>query len=93
MVGGLDKNFSYLIHDTNTNNAVIVDPSGDMSEVYATISEKGLGIIGIYLTHTHHDHLDALEKTLEKYGGVTYIGAQFWCLCSKKIWASYTFRK
>ena len=61
-VGGLDKNFAYLIHDTGIRQGFVVDPSGDAALIAAAINAASLSIVGILITHTHHDHIDALEE-------------------------------
>lgn len=66
-VGGFDKNFSYCIHDTETKDAYIVDPSGDISALFSYISENRLTVTGVCLTHTHADHFDALPELLKQF--------------------------
>lgn len=63
-VGGFDKNFSYIIGETATKEAFIVDPSGDFLEVSAQIAAFGYIVQGILLTHTHQDHFDKLAVAL-----------------------------
>lgn len=69
-VGGFDKNFSYVLHDECPTEAVIIDPSGDLTNVHSYIRTNKLHISGIYLTHTHHDHFDALDEILEQYPNI-----------------------
>ena len=64
-VGGFDANFAYLV--ISDNQALIVDPSGDMSELYARISADALDVVGVLITHSHHDHHEKLEEVLERY--------------------------
>ncbi len=59
-VGGFDNNFSYVIADTVSRQACIVDPSGDFAPVARFIETNDCHIVGILLTHTHHDHFDQL---------------------------------
>lgn len=60
-VGGFDKNFSYVLFDTQTKDAHIVDPSGDVEKVFACIEHEKLNVIGILLTHSHFDHHEKLH--------------------------------
>lgn len=69
-VGGLDDNFSYVIHDGEV--AAIVDPSGDIEKVFAVIDTHALKVNAVLLTHSHHDHHDRLASCLEKYDVPVY---------------------
>ena len=66
-VGGYDDNFSYVVADTRTGVAAIVDPCGDIDEVFAAIEEEGYEAHVVLLTHSHHDHIDKLEEVLDRY--------------------------
>ncbi|MGV3759979.1 MAG: MBL fold metallo-hydrolase [Actinomycetota bacterium] len=49
--------FSYLIGDTTTGRAVVVDPQRDISEYLADAAEHGLSIERVLETHFHADFL------------------------------------
>lgn len=49
--------FSYLIGDTTTGRAVVVDPQRDISEYLADAAENGLTIERVLETHFHADFL------------------------------------
>ena len=72
-VGGLDDNFSYLVVNNDTETGFIVDPSGDAALIAAAIKAASLSIAGILITHTHHDHIDALEKIHEQFPVPIYV--------------------
>lgn len=72
-VGGYDKNFSYVLSDTETNAALIVDPCGDIRVVLNMIQEKSLELQGILLTHSHPDHFDQLDAVLAIYNVPVYV--------------------
>lgn len=62
-VGSLQTN-CYIIIDEKSNEAIIIDPGDDSSNIISEI--KGLRIDGIVITHGHPDHfgaLDALKKS------------------------------
>ncbi|MFN8158859.1 MAG: MBL fold metallo-hydrolase [Candidatus Nanopelagicales bacterium] len=48
---------SYLVGDTTTGQAVVVDPRRDISEYLADAQEHGLSIVGVINTHFHADFL------------------------------------
>jgi len=69
-VGGFDDNLSYLIINNASAVAYIVDPAGDLQTLYDYLDSHNLQVNGIILTHTHHDHYDALGESAARYPGV-----------------------
>lgn len=59
-VKGFDNNFSYLIVGKN-NEAVLIDPTGDLNKILKEIKENKLKINLILLTHSHPDHCENLN--------------------------------
>jgi hydroxyacylglutathione hydrolase len=57
---GYDLNFAYLIADEKTKEAVIIDPSVDISKIKKEI--KGFKIKYIINTHSHLDHIAGNEE-------------------------------
>lgn len=72
-VGGFDNNFSYVIAETDSRQAFIVDPCGDFKAVRNIITNNQYEIVGILLTHTHHDHFDQLAQALDIYPAPIYV--------------------
>ena len=72
-VKGYDKNFSYLIHDEETKNAVVVDPCGDLDKILGAAQDNDLDLVGVLLTHTHNDHIDKLDELLRSYSIPVYV--------------------
>ena len=70
LVGGLDDNFSYIVYDVASKECVIVDPSGGITKMLEYIDSKPLTMTGVYLTHTHFDHFDALAEVLTQFNNV-----------------------
>lgn len=66
LVGGFDDNFSYIIYSDGTHEACIVDPSGNFDLVLKKVTELQMDVVGILITHTHHDHIDALASAVEQ---------------------------
>jgi glyoxylase-like metal-dependent hydrolase (beta-lactamase superfamily II) len=63
-VKGFDKNFSYILADEVSLEAMIVDPV-DFEKLMEILKEGGFSLIGILLTHDHFDHWSALAEVLE----------------------------
>jgi len=59
------ENFVYLIHDHASNTAAIVDPAWEIGEMLDFADSKDIQITDILLTHSHHDHINGLQQTLE----------------------------
>jgi len=75
------ENFVYLLHDHHTDTAAIVDPAWNVEEVLSLASEKGIRITDILLTHSHHDHVNGIEKVLEHTDAQIHLlksEARFW---------------
>ncbi len=54
-VGGM-QNFSYILEDEETEEAIIIDPSWDLENIEQTINRNDLKIKYIVNTHHHIDH-------------------------------------
>ncbi len=58
---------SYLIGDTSTGRAVVVDPQRDVAEYLADAEAHGLTIVKVLETHFHADflsgHLELADRT------------------------------
>ena len=57
-------NIIYIITDNKSKESAIIDPAWDMSEVYKYIDENNLILKKILLTHSHHDHINAIDEIL-----------------------------
>ncbi len=60
-------NIIYIITDNKSKESAIIDPAWDMSEVYKYIDENNLVLKKILLTHSHHDHINAIDEILTSY--------------------------
>ncbi len=78
------ENFIYLIQDRASGRAAVVDPAWDAPAILALAEQKGVNITDILLTHSHHDHINAIEGVLEKYDAQLHLlkrEAEFWGNC------------
>ena len=58
------ENFVYLIEDTATAQAAVVDPAWDVNAIIEKAQQLDLNITDILLTHSHHDHINGIEGLL-----------------------------
>ncbi|MFV0260416.1 MAG: MBL fold metallo-hydrolase [Acidimicrobiales bacterium] len=50
-------NFSYLIGDRDTGEAVVVDPAYNPADLLAVLAEDEMRLVGVLATHYHADHI------------------------------------
>ncbi len=75
------ENFVYLIHDHASNTAAIVDPAWEINEMLDFADSKDIRITDVLLTHSHHDHINGLQQTLEHSDAKIHLlkpEAKFW---------------
>ncbi len=65
---GKALNFSYLLWDTESGEAAVIDPSFDTKEAEAEISSRGLKLRYILLTHHHNDHVQEATNLRTRSG-------------------------
>ena len=53
---GIMQNFTYIVEDDDTNEAIIIDPSWELVELELLIKRNNLKIKYIVNTHHHFDH-------------------------------------
>lgn len=68
IVGMLQTN-CYLLADTQTHQAVVIDPGGDAERILARLQHHQLELVGILNTHGHFDHVLDAWALKEKVGG------------------------
>lgn len=57
---------TFLIFDENTKNGVIVDPGCKINDIEKMISDNGVNVKYILLTHCHFDHIMSIVELKEK---------------------------
>ena len=56
------QNFSYIVEDESTREAIIIDPSWDLDKIIQIIEEQNLNPKYIVNTHWHDDHTRGNEE-------------------------------
>ncbi len=75
------ENFVYVIEDTRSKRAAVVDPAWEPTEILDLVKQQGLTITDILLTHSHHDHINAIDNILHEYDAemhLTHAEAEYW---------------
>ncbi|WP_373498006.1 MBL fold metallo-hydrolase [Desulfococcus sp.] len=65
--------FAYLIGDTQTREAIVVDPADDVDMLIGLAAENGLQIGSIVNTHGHVDHIMGNAEMKTKTGARIFI--------------------
>ncbi len=74
-------NIIYLVWDNKSKDCVIVDPAWNLDPVFSFIKKNKLKLKKILLTHSHHDHVNSIDKILEMYDIPIYLNKlelEFW---------------
>ncbi len=58
----------YFLSNTETKEAVLVDPADNAPALKRQIEQKGLKPVAILLTHGHYDHILAADELRKAYG-------------------------
>ena len=63
---------SYIVGNTQTREAIVIDPADEADYIVKVLSESNLKCIGIFLTHGHYDHMAALDALKDMTGATTH---------------------
>lgn len=62
------KNYSYLVIDPGSHEAVIVDPAWQMEKIEQALADTQSRLSGVLITHSHPDHVHLAEPIAEMFG-------------------------
>ena len=65
----------YIVYDTDTKEAMVVDPAWDYPAIDNPMTGHGLTLKFIFLTHGHADHIGALQELRQRKNVPVYVGA------------------
>ncbi|MFN2593611.1 MAG: MBL fold metallo-hydrolase [Actinomycetota bacterium] len=74
VVGPLACN-CYIVGDSTSKAAIVIDPGGDAADLIASIESRGLTVVAIVATHAHFDHVIAAEELRKRTGAPFYLHA------------------
>ncbi len=72
IVLGMVRTNCYILKNTDTRQALIVDPADEPENIKRAVSDADVEPVGILLTHGHYDHIMAVNQIKEQYGAVIY---------------------
>ena len=67
---------SYLVGCQATGEAIVIDPSRDISAYLQTAEAEGMRIVGITETHIHADFLSGARELAAQTGATLYLSAE-----------------
>lgn len=67
VVGPLGVN-CYVLGDTSTRQAIIIDPGGNPSDILNAVQSNRMTVVAIVNTHAHFDHILALNEIRQATG-------------------------
>jgi len=62
VVAGVMEANCYVVGDSSTKEAFIIDPGGDYKKIKKLIDKEGLKVLSVINTHGHGDHIGANSK-------------------------------
>ena len=69
------KNFIYLVGHPASNEVLAVDPAWDAKAIEAAVEADGKRLAGLWLSHHHHDHVNAVGELLGRHDVPVYVQA------------------
>jgi len=68
-------NYSYLVVDKASGDALIIDPSWEIKKIDMAIENLSVNLKYILLTHSHFDHVNLVPELLQKYNTEVFMSS------------------
>jgi hydroxyacylglutathione hydrolase len=69
-------NYSYIVIDEASQEAVIIDPAWEFSRISDYITDSGIRLKGVLLTHSHFDHSHLADRMAKKFDCPVFMSEQ-----------------
>jgi len=66
-------NYSYIVVDTATKAALVVDPAWEIDKITKKLYELDAHLEAILLTHSHHDHVNLVNPLVKRFSPRVYM--------------------
>ena len=70
-----DDNYGYLLIDETTNEAAVVDVSGQPEEILKCVMREGVTLRKVLTTHKHWDHAGGNSKMKDLFPNIEIVGS------------------
>ena len=67
------QNFVYLIGDTHSREAAVVDPGWEVKQILSVVQQEGYQLTKAFVTHHHFDHVGGLKELLNAVDVPIYV--------------------
>ena len=67
------QNFVYVIGDSETRQAIVVDAGWDVKAIQHQLAADDLKLTGLLVTHTHFDHINAVPPLVKAADVPVYV--------------------
>ncbi|MCU7925192.1 MAG: MBL fold metallo-hydrolase [Candidatus Thiodiazotropha sp. (ex Dulcina madagascariensis)] len=85
MISIFTRNYCYLIYDSISREAVVIDPAGEASLLSDAIVRHDLKLKAALITHTHPDHIMLAQYFMERHGCCIYVSSKEELSCFSHI--------
>jgi glyoxylase-like metal-dependent hydrolase (beta-lactamase superfamily II) len=69
---GMVRTNCYIVSNTNTNQAIVIDPADNEAAIIGYLQDNSLELEAIMLTHGHFDHIMASSELARRTGATVY---------------------
>lgn len=76
--GNRFKNYSYLVVDPATREAVLIDPAWEIDTIESALAQAEATLSHVLLTHSHHDHTNLASYFGRQATGSVWIAEDEW---------------
>jgi glyoxylase-like metal-dependent hydrolase (beta-lactamase superfamily II) len=74
---GVEEVNSYLVACPETGEAMIIDAGGFDDKLPVIVKEKKFKVRYLFITHSHYDHVEAVDRVIKTFPGIKVIAAAY----------------
>ncbi|PYG87835.1 glyoxylase-like metal-dependent hydrolase (beta-lactamase superfamily II) [Ruminiclostridium sufflavum DSM 19573] len=69
-------NYSYIVVDKESKNALVVDPSWEIDKIISRLEKENAKLTAILLTHSHSDHTNLVNPLTARFNTEVYMSQE-----------------